>query len=159
MPDYLFAYGTLLPGAAPAEVAGIAARLKAVGEGCVRGRLYNLGHFPGAVLEETGNERSGGGKSSADRGADRVADQNKAGQMVYGTVFELPRGPAVLQALDAYEEFDPANPAASQFLRRRCVASLQSGAAIECWIYVYNRGVKNIPVVEGGRWNAGAISG
>jgi gamma-glutamylcyclotransferase (GGCT)/AIG2-like uncharacterized protein YtfP len=155
MPDYLFAYGTLLPGAAPAEIAGIAARLKAVGEGCVRGRLYNLGHFPGAVLEQTGNERRGKGKTSDDREADR----NKSGRMIYGTVFELPRDPEVLQALDAYEEFDPANPAASQFLRTRCLASLQSGSAIECWIYVYNRGVKNIPVVEGGRWNAGAISG
>ncbi len=156
MPDYLFAYGTLLPGAAPAEIAGVAARLKAVGEGCVRGRLYNLGHFPGAVLEEDGKERTGGSDSCS---GERSADLRKAEQLVYGTVFALPHDPEILQALDAYEEFDPANAAASQFLRTRCIASLPTGSAIECWIYVYNRGVKNIPVVEGGRWNAGAVSG
>lgn len=143
MPDYLFAYGTLLPAATPAEIASVAARLKAIGEGQVRGRLYDLGHFPGAVLE-----------------ADQYSAQDSAQHSIHGTVFELPgdigisRGAEILQALDAYEEFNPADAAASQFLRTRCVVSLPSGTAIECWIYVYNRGVKNAPLVEGGRWNA-----
>ncbi len=134
MPDYLFAYGTLLPGAAPAEITRAAARLKPVGEGSVRGRLYNLGHFPGAVLDPAGE------------------------QVIHGVVFKLPGDAATLAALDLYEEFDPENAAASQFLRTRCVASLASGAALECWIYVYNRGIKNVPLVEGGRWNAGTVS-
>ena len=157
MPDYLFTYGTLLPGAAPAEIAGVAARLKAIGEGQVRGRLYDLGHFPGAVLE-----------------ADQYSTQHGAQHFIHGTVFELPddigisraveisqaaeilRATEILRALDAYEEFDPADAAASQFLRTRCVVSLPSGTAVECWIYVYNRGVTGAPLVEGGRWNAGA---
>lgn len=161
MPDYLFAYGTLQPGAAPAEIAGAAAQLKAIGAGCVRGRLYDLGHFPGAVLDGAGNEQGkidqcGDQKQGSDQ--DQGGDQNNARHVIYGTVFELPRDPEILAALDTYEEFDPENAAASQFVRTSCIVSLALGAAMECWIYVYNRGVKNAPVVEGGRWNAGTIS-
>jgi gamma-glutamylcyclotransferase (GGCT)/AIG2-like uncharacterized protein YtfP len=161
MPDYLFAYGTLLPGAAPAEIASVAARLKPIGEGQVRGQLYDLGHFPGAVLEADRNERGCGDQRS---GQDQSSDQDDAPHFIHGMVFELPgdaeisRAAEILRALDAYEEFDPEDTAASQFLRTRCVVRLQSGTAIECWIYVYNRGVASTPVVAGGRWNAGTVS-
>jgi gamma-glutamylcyclotransferase (GGCT)/AIG2-like uncharacterized protein YtfP len=164
MPDYLFAYGTLLPGAAPAEISGAAARLKAVGEGQVCGLLYDLGHFPGAALDGSGYEFVNTAQiniaeiNDQNGGQNKSNNQNQVERVIYGTVFELPRDPEILATLDAYEEFDPENAAASQFLRTRCVASLASGTAIECWVYVYNRGIKNIPVVEGGRWNPGKVS-
>ena len=49
MSEYLFAYGTLQPALAPATVAPLAARLRPVGEGFVRGVLYDLGSYPGAL--------------------------------------------------------------------------------------------------------------
>lgn len=78
MPDYLFAYGTLLPGAAPAEISGAAARLKAVGEGQVRGLLYDLGHFPGAVLDAAGNEFVNTAQSTSPKSMIKTAAKTKA---------------------------------------------------------------------------------
>ncbi len=78
-PGHLFAYGTLKPGLAPRAVANVSARLRPLGEGRVRGALYDLGTYPGLVL------------------------QPGAATWVSGTVLELPDEETVLQALDQYE--------------------------------------------------------
>jgi gamma-glutamylcyclotransferase (GGCT)/AIG2-like uncharacterized protein YtfP len=134
--EYLFVYGTLLPGAAPSEIAAAAAQLMLVSKGWVQGTLFDLGDFPGAILESA------------------------SGRRIAGTIFRLPGNPLVLQALDAYEEFDPAAPEQSQFLRVRTTvelaaelrADLGAGRALECWIYILNREVKNARLVEDGDW-------
>lgn len=128
MCEHLFVYGTLLPGVAPAEIAAAAAQLVPVGSGWVQGNLYDLGDFPGAVLESS------------------------SGRRIAGTVLRLPRNSAVLKSLDVYEEFDPATPERSQFLRVRTMATLSDGSALECWIYVYNQNVSNARLIEGGEW-------
>lgn len=128
MSEYLFVYGTLLPGAAPAEIASAAAQLVPVGTGWVRGSLYDLGEFPGAILEPS------------------------SGRRIVGNVFLLPGNPAVLEALDAYEEFDPAAPEQSQFLRVRATAELSTGSTLECWIYVFNQDVRSAVLIECGDW-------
>ena len=128
MSESVFIYGTLLPGAAPREIADAAAQLRFAAEGFVRGRLYDLGHYPGAVLDPASEHR------------------------IHGAVFTLPDDPAVLRALDAYEEFDPAAPELSQFVRVRAVATLAAGGAVECWIYVYNRDVRAARMIGSGVW-------
>ncbi len=77
MPEYLFAYGTLQPGLAPAAVRAAVDRLTFVGVGSARGRLYDLGEYPGADLDADGT--------------------------VHGRVYELPADVAVLAAFDRYE--------------------------------------------------------
>lgn len=47
MSEYLFAYGTLQPGLAPAEIADVVAGFEIAGVGFVHGTLYDLGSFPG----------------------------------------------------------------------------------------------------------------
>ncbi len=128
MSNHLFVYGTLLPGSAPTEIAHAAAQLHPIGEGSVRGRLYDLGHYPGLILDPSG-------------------------QPVFGIVFQIPDDPAVLQAIDDYEEFFADMPQASQFLRTRARVMLTTGAAIECWIYVYNRDVSGTRLIRNGRWS------
>ncbi len=54
MSELLFVYGSLRPGRAPAEIAAVAARLEPVGDATVRGRVIDLGAYPGLV---EGNER------------------------------------------------------------------------------------------------------
>ena len=76
MRQYLFAYGTLQPGLAPTKIARVAAKLRPVGEGFVRGVLYDLGGYPGAV-----------------------ADPSAMGKIA-GTVMELPEEEGVLERLD-----------------------------------------------------------
>jgi gamma-glutamylcyclotransferase (GGCT)/AIG2-like uncharacterized protein YtfP len=53
----LFAYGTLRQGAAPGEIAAAVARMKALGSGVARGRVFDLGAYPGAVFDSDGEVR------------------------------------------------------------------------------------------------------
>ena len=128
MPEYLFTYGTLQPGHAPAAIASAAAQLQHIGEGQVRGTLYDFGRYPGAVLD-AGSERK-----------------------IFGTVYELPSDPAVLARLDDYEECIPDAPALSEYLRVMHPVELMSGETLTCWVYIYNRNVSTARIVESGRW-------
>lgn len=115
MSEYLFTYGTLRPGRAPAGIAAAMAKLRVLGAGRVRGVLYDFGLYPGAILDAG------------------------AAMEIEGTVFELPEEPGVLRQLDAYEEFNPDAPESSLFLRELHAVKLDSGGTLTCWVYVYNR--------------------
>ena len=114
MSDYLFVYGTLLPGLAPAPIARAASRLLPVGEGFVRGILYDLGRYPGAVADPESNKR------------------------IAGVVAELPDDPGFLKQLDDYEGLIAQSPETSEFVRERQTAHLADGRRLECWFYCYN---------------------
>jgi gamma-glutamylcyclotransferase (GGCT)/AIG2-like uncharacterized protein YtfP len=128
MSQYLFAYGTLQPGLAPTQIARVAAKLRPVGEGSVRGVLYDLGGYPGAVADPSAKGR------------------------IAGTVMELPEDDGVLARLDAYEGFDPQAPTTSEYIRERQAVELKTGGTVECWFYRYNRKPRETPVVENGEW-------
>lgn len=115
MTDCLFAYGTLLPAHAPAPIAGVVRQLERVGRAFVPGRLYDLGEFPGAILDEN------------------------APSKVWGVVFRLRHSEQLLPRLDDYEGFDPKDPGSSLFVRQRHDVSLTNGGTLNCWVYVYNR--------------------
>jgi gamma-glutamylcyclotransferase (GGCT)/AIG2-like uncharacterized protein YtfP len=125
---YLFSYGTLLPQHAPREIAPTMRRLRRVGQGFVRGRLYDLGDYPGAVL-------------------------TRNGPLIRGLVFELPDDPEVLERLDKYEEFDRSRPKGSLFVRKRRIVSLQDGKKVFCWIYAYNRPTGAAPPLASGDYS------
>jgi gamma-glutamylcyclotransferase (GGCT)/AIG2-like uncharacterized protein YtfP len=108
MSEYLFLYGTLLPGDATDESSRIVRRLKRVGSATIRGRLYDFGEYPGAVLDRTA-------KSS-----------------IKGELFELPNDDSALKALDDYEEFNRTDRKNSLFVRTRTVATLQGGRPAKC---------------------------
>lgn len=130
MSERLFVYGTLRPELTPAGLRQGMAGLVRLGAARVRGRLYDLGAYPGAVPDPA------------------------SGAWILGEVIELPAGPAQLAALDRYEGFEPAHPQESLFVRRR-VRALRSGASsLRCWSYVYNRDVRGLPRVPGGDWAA-----
>lgn len=121
--QYLFVYGTLLPGRAPAEIAPTVDRLRTVGDGFVRGRLYDLGEYPGIVLDETGEE-------------------------IPGKIFRLPKEPEVLKRLDEYEEFDAAQPEGSLFVRKEWPVTRKDGnRKLVCWVYVYNPHPGAVPTI------------
>src|SRR5579863_5960301 len=118
--NYLFVYGTLLPGKAPREIATVVRKLRPMGDGFVRGRLYDLGEYPGAVL-------------------------GKSGQIIAGKIFEIPEEPGLLKRLDEYEEFDAEEPKESLFLRKKWPVTRAEGKQrLVCWIYVYNP--RSVPV-------------
>jgi gamma-glutamylcyclotransferase (GGCT)/AIG2-like uncharacterized protein YtfP len=124
--DYLFVYGTLHPDRAPAEIADLVRRFTCAGKGTVAGTLYDLGSYPGAVLDE------------------------RSPRQISGTVFRLPQGEDVLVRLDAYEEFFPEAPERSLFIRRMHGVCLDSGQTLPCWIYEYNGNTGCAAIVQNG---------
>src|ERR1700761_1601522 len=76
---HFFAYGTLQPGLAPPEIAPALEKLLPIGEGFLFGKLYDLGRYPGAVIDPA------------------------SAWLIYGTIYELPPNEDLLTKLDAYE--------------------------------------------------------
>jgi gamma-glutamylcyclotransferase (GGCT)/AIG2-like uncharacterized protein YtfP len=128
MSNYLFLYGTLLPHHAPNEIAPAVERLRLRGDGVVRGFLYDLGEYPGAVLDDS------------------------AGGYIHGTAFEVPEDEVFLRELDAYEDCDPKNEKSSLFVRILHPVKLATGETLQCWIYVYNRDLSGARIIPSGRY-------
>ena len=126
MSQHLFLYGTLLPTEAPDEIASVVKRLRRLGLAQVRGRLYDFGEFPGAVLDPLSRT------------------------MIHGELVVLPSDGRVLDALDQYEEFDPSDPKRSLFVRKKAKVRMANGSSREGWIYVYNRHPGKGKLVRGG---------
>jgi gamma-glutamylcyclotransferase (GGCT)/AIG2-like uncharacterized protein YtfP len=129
MSEYLFLYGTLLPGDATGEPSRIVSSLKRVGSGTVRGRLYDFGDYPGAVLDRS------------------------AKTSIKGELFELPNDDSALRALDDYEEFDRTDQETSLFVRTRTMARLRDGRRLNAWVYVYNRDPGSARLIPSGDYS------
>ena len=124
MSDFLFAYGTLQPDLAPAEIAPAVATLMPVGEGLGQRFLYDLAGILGRALilyPKTENRRR---------------------------FIELPEDSTIPAPLDAYEEFNPAAPERESysFAFFESVDSA-SGGTLQCWVYIYNRNPGSAPVI------------
>ncbi len=121
MSDLLFIYGTLHPERAPRGIATVARRLRLVGAGTIRGRLLDLGEYPGVVLDDSAGD---------------AAFPDAPGNIL-GEVFEVPDA-ETLARLDAYEDYRPGDPGASLFLRVETEIAMSDGTRRRCWVYVYN---------------------
>ena len=122
----LFVCGTLLPELVPGHLRGLIGSLTSVGKATVCGTLYDLGDYPGAILDEDAPDR------------------------IRGWVYQLPADASVLSALDDYEGIDPTDETASLFIRELTTATMVTGEKVECWIYTYNRSVHLAPMIIGG---------
>lgn len=120
----LATYGTLLRTFGRQETLGVEGELIFVSKCRVRGQLYDLGSFPGAV--------PGPG-------------------IVHGELFRL-RTSSVWTVLDRYEGYDAEDEASSLFIRRR--VSLDGPQGQTAWIYWYNREPEGAPRISSGNWAA-----
>ena len=126
--EFVFLYGTLLPQFVPEAMRDVVTRLHFRGDGSLRGMLYDLGDYPGALFDKTSDER------------------------VYGAIFELPEDSRVLEELDRYEGYEPGVQVASLFVRKLQCVVLATGGTIECWAYEYNGNPDGAPVIASGRY-------
>jgi gamma-glutamylcyclotransferase (GGCT)/AIG2-like uncharacterized protein YtfP len=126
--EYLFVYGTLLSEQASPEIAGLIRQLERIGPATIRGRLYDLGEYPGAIVEPS------------------------ARTLIHGEVYRLPSDRNLLTKLDRYEEYNPQAPQDSLFVRIRCLAETFDERILECWVYAYNGNVKIAPLISSGNY-------
>lgn len=128
-PRYLFVYGTLLPGLAPPAITGVVDTLRVVGPANVPGRLYDLGEYPGCVLDA------------------------ECESLIHGVLLEL-SDLAVLERLDWYEGYAAHDESGeSLFVRTTCDAALADGRVVHAWVYVYGRDLGGARLIVGGRYD------
>jgi gamma-glutamylcyclotransferase (GGCT)/AIG2-like uncharacterized protein YtfP len=108
----LFVYGSLRRDVPRSRHELLGADAEFLGHGRVRGRLLDLGAYPGLVAAVAREE------------------------WVRGELHAIPSRRA-LARLDAYEDYDPRRPERSLFLRREANVALDSGEVVAAWVYVY----------------------
>jgi len=122
----IFVYGTLRRGGVRAiEVHFPPAEF--VASAHVSGILYDLGPYPGLRLDGE--------------------------QPVTGEIYQV--DDAVLEALDAYEGFNPIEPELSEYQRRSVAAFLADGLSLDCHVYEMQFArTTGCSAVAGGDWIA-----
>lgn len=108
--DKVFVYGTLRSGfPLHRHLREGGARL--LGRGTIRGLLYDLGNYPGAVRS----------KSPLDE--------------IEGELYQLLSPDEQLALLDEIEEFYSEQPSASLYIRELSQVQLPTGRRLEAWVY------------------------
>jgi gamma-glutamylcyclotransferase (GGCT)/AIG2-like uncharacterized protein YtfP len=123
VPPLLVLYGSLRRGEESYRKLDLDRRLRFLSRCAVRGRLYDLGPYP-AFVEGDGITR--------------------------GELFE-PADATILADLDAFEGYDPADPAGSWYVRQPIRLD---GPSAEAFIYRYNGPVDGRPEIVSGDWVA-----
>ena len=123
--EYLFVYGTLLT---QHNTFGLYlaqnSRLAATGK--IKGKLYDIGNYPGVVPDA-------------------------AGGYVHGKIFEIDNDAAVLQKLDEYEGISAQDTPPFEYTRVLYPAETDNGIIL-CWVYLYNWPVDGFTQVVNGDW-------
>ena len=97
-----------------------------VGDGWMRGKLYDVKHYPGAVRS--------------------INRQDK----VCGEVYFLADSRHLMQRLDDYEECSPQFPYPHEYHREVVPINLFGNGIVQAWSYVYSRPVTGLVPIEDG---------
>ena len=119
---YLFVYGGLMRGF---DLHGHLAGCTFAGDAWLQGILMRVGRYPGLI--------DGDGR-------------------VQGELYMMSDPPALLEALDELEDFDPLHPETSVYVRVARDVHVHGGAIVSAWAYTYNREVSGLAIVTGGDW-------
>ncbi len=122
--DWLALYGSLMRGLGAMEELGIVDGLRFAGPCRCSGELFDLGDYPG---------------------------MRPGSASVFGELYAI-LDAGVLDLLDAFEEYDPAAPRSSIYLRERI--ELVEPRDTLAWIYVYNRVPDAGQRIPSGDWRA-----
>jgi gamma-glutamylcyclotransferase (GGCT)/AIG2-like uncharacterized protein YtfP len=126
MNNKLFVYGTLLD---EDNKYGIYVRdsSKFYSTARLRGKLYDIGEYPGAVLAPEGDD------------------------FLYGIILEMDEPIEVLALVDMYEGYGADQPQPNEFIRVLTEAETETGP-VNCWIYLYNLSTNGLIAIENGRY-------
>src|ERR1700709_927884 len=126
MNNLLFVYGALLDNDNEFAVF-LKNNSKFYSEGKLKGKLYDIGEYPGAVF---------------------YSDDES---YIYGSILELTNIEKVLPVIDEYEGYGDDQIQPNEFIR--ALANIETDAgSVSCWLYLYNLPVAGLPVIESGRY-------
>ena len=124
----LFVYGTLKIETIEEVMPQLLSYLHFAGNGFVRGRLFDIIEYPGAICDDNTNNQ------------------------VFGQLFTIRLGfeNEVLHSLDDYEGYNERDIAGSLFRRDKVLVYNKEANAISAWIYWYNQPVAGLKEIAGG---------
>lgn len=126
MSEYLFVYGTLRRGQSHPLARMLADQAERVGAARYRGRLLDLGDYPGVVPDPQGPH------------------------WVAGDLYRLRDPQGLLPVLDRYEGCTDAGDPSNEYRRARAEVLGPGDVRHEAWIYLYNRPTAGLTVIPGG---------
>jgi len=131
-PPFLFVYGTLREHVAHPMTDLMKRCATPAGRAWLRGKLFDLGEYPGAVLSQDDSDR------------------------IAGELYRIEPGQeAILFAeLDRYEDCDPDDASASEYVRVRAQVQPEEGGPLEAWVYQYNRPTDRLERIVSGDYCA-----
>lgn len=110
--QFLFVYGTLLqPGNEFAEY--LNQHCKFISTGKIKGRLYDIGEYPGALIDSS----------------ERI--------YIYGNIFRMDDPVAILKVIEDYEGIGELYSHPQEYIREQ-VDILTDNGIMSCWMYIYN---------------------
>jgi len=122
--DYLFVYGTLRSDAGNDMSQLLAGNADFVDYAVFQGRLYRVDYYPGAVPSDDPEDR------------------------IPGEIYRLQDTVCLWPCLDSYEGCGPEFPEPNEYLRQRRKVRLGNGKSISAWIYLYNRPIDGLELIE-----------
>lgn len=133
MGDHLFVYGTLMRtasgGLGGAERLRLAREAASLGRASMRGRLLDLGSYPGLSLSRP------------------------AGGIVHGELCLLADPARTFAWLDAYEGI-AGGASEPEYERRQETARLVEGGRVTAWVYAYRGETTGARWIADGRWRS-----
>ncbi|MEO0897347.1 MAG: gamma-glutamylcyclotransferase family protein [Bacteroidota bacterium] len=123
--EYLFVYGSLLKQVNNMMSSYLSLKSSLIGEGMMKGRLFMIDFYPGAIYEEEGNH------------------------WVKGDIYHMKEAQKIFKVLDEYEGYIPSKPEESLY-QRQIVNVLNIETSIPCWVYLYNQDVEPLEWIPSG---------
>lgn len=123
--SYLFVYGTLRRDTKHPIADYLAQQAQFIGPASYQGKLYKVTDYPAVVAS------------------------NNLTDKVYGEVYQL-LSTDLWSRLDDYEECGPNFDVPTEYQRLLQTVYLANGEAISAWLYLYNRPVSNLELIESG---------
>ena len=127
--EFIVLYGSLMQRLKNRDQLNLAQSLNFHGQCKLKGRLYDLGAYPGLVLNKE--------------------------DIIYGELYKIVH-PKALNILDEYERFDD-NDSSNSLYIRRCIQLVHPKQ--QAWVYVYNGDTSKKKRVESGSWRQHLIGG
>lgn len=124
---YLFVYGTLLTTGNP-YAHYLQKHCSLVGAAKLKGILYDIGEYPGAVINLTGD------------------------QYIYGSTYLMNDAAQVLKVIDEYEGIGPNETLPHEY--ERVLVEVEGDIGVfTCWVYIYNWSISEKRQIPGGNYS------
>lgn len=122
--DYLFVYGTLRKHSVGHDL--LQQFCDYVDNGTLSGNLYQIGHYPGVILND------------------------EPRQQVVGEVYRIKNLDCLFAELDDYEECSSSFAEPHEYVRQQHTITLTSGHQVMAWVYLYNRPITGLKLIPSG---------